>query len=264
MYGKIFDSMYDGTLSEDWRALITFQQMIVLCDADGVVDMTPSAISRRTGIPIEHIKAGIEILEGPDQYSRTEGEDGCRIKPLDDHRPWGWYLVNHSKYKAMQDSGTVRAQNRERKRRQRDKDKKSRPVTDGHAPSRHTDTDTDTYKDKTFVCFWDLYPRKENKKKAKTAFDNLSLTDQQAIIEHLPIRIEKQWQHTAKQFIPQATTFLNGRRWEDEFQAVAEEQQATNIREMSDRQLMNMAKEKNLGTHGLDRESLIRKLEKSS
>jgi hypothetical protein len=121
MYGKIFDSIYDGTLVEDWRALITFQQMIVLCDADGIIDMTPSAISKRTSIPIEHIKAGIEILENEDPYSRTEGEDGRRIVRLDDHRPWGWYLVNHDKYKSLQDSDTVRAQNRERKRRQRAK-----------------------------------------------------------------------------------------------------------------------------------------------
>lgn len=152
MYGKIFDSMYDGTLAEDWRALITFQQMIVLCDADGVIDMTPGAISRRTGIPSEHIEAGIQILENPDPYSRTEGDEGRRIIRLDAHRPWGWLIVNHSKYKNLQDSDTVREQNRERKRRQRERAKQtsdsvtpeSRNVTECHASSRHTDTDTDT------------------------------------------------------------------------------------------------------------------------
>jgi len=160
VYGKIFDTMYDGTLAEDWRALITFQQFIVLCDADGVIDMTPSAISRRTGIPIEHIKAGIEILENKDEYSRTPGDDGRRIMLIDDHRPWGWYIVNHSKYKNMVDASAVREQNRERKRRQRERQKEtevnepesvnmSRDVTDGHGchdTSRHTDTDTDTNK----------------------------------------------------------------------------------------------------------------------
>lgn len=126
--------------------MITFQQMIVLCDADGIIDMTPSAISKRTSIPVEHIKAGIEILEKPDPWSRTPDEEGRRIVRLDDHRPWGWYLVNHKKYKSLQDSDTVREQNRIRKQRQRDKQKESRFVTDGHAQSRHTDTDTDTNK----------------------------------------------------------------------------------------------------------------------
>lgn len=155
MYGKIFDSIYDGTLAEDWRALITFQQLIVLCDADGTVDMTPGAIARRTGIPLEHITAGLEILESPDPYSRTPGDDGRRIMRLDEHRPWGWYLVNHEKYRTLQDSDTVRAQNRERKRRQRERQRagagssghtESRSVTLSPAESRHTDTNTDTDK----------------------------------------------------------------------------------------------------------------------
>lgn len=144
MYGKLFSSMYDGSLVESWQALVTFQQMIVLCDADGVIDMTPEAISRRTGIPLEIIKAGIEILERPDERSRTPDENGKRIIRIDAHRDWGWFLVNHEKYKSMQDSDTVRVQNRERKRRQREREKASRSVTDGHSPSRHTDTDTDT------------------------------------------------------------------------------------------------------------------------
>lgn len=162
MYGKIFDSMYDGTLADDWRALITFQQLIVLCDADGVIDMTPTAISRRTGIPIEHIKAGLEVLENPDPYSRTPDEEGRRIKLLDEGRPWGWYLVNHTYYKNLKDQDEVRAENRERKRRQRERERENRenpsenndvtsrdtegkPVTESGCPqkSRHTDTDTD-------------------------------------------------------------------------------------------------------------------------
>ena len=85
MYGKIFESIYDGTLVEDWRALVTFQQMIILADSDGVVDMTPRSISRRTGIPIEHIEAGIKVLESEDQYSRSQDENGRRIIRLDNH-----------------------------------------------------------------------------------------------------------------------------------------------------------------------------------
>ena len=119
MYGKIFDSMYDSTLADDWRALITFQQMIVLCDADGTVDMTPDSIARRTGIPIEHIKEGLKILEAPDPYSRTPDQEGRRLERLDNHRPWGWSIINHAYYRALQDAETVREQNRIRKRRQR-------------------------------------------------------------------------------------------------------------------------------------------------
>lgn len=140
MYGKIFSSIYDGTLSEDWRALITFQQLIILSDADGMVDMTPQSIARRTGIPIEHIISGLEVLSKEDKYSRTPDQEGRRIELIDDHRPWGWHIVNHEKYKNMRDVDTIRAQTRERVRRHREK---KRAVTLGNASKRHIDKETD-------------------------------------------------------------------------------------------------------------------------
>lgn len=233
MYGKIFDSIYDGTLVEDWRALVTFQQMIVLCDADGVIDMTPSAISRRTGIPVEHIKAGVEILENKDPYSRTPDEEGRRIVRIDDHRPWGWYLVNHEKYKNLQDSDTVRAQNRERKRKQRERQKEgqmSRSVTDGHASSRHTDTDTNTDTDtkpkhlvasrpSEFEKFWSSYPKKRKKKTAKEIWKRKKLDSLcQTLIDDVANRVanDKRWKDG---FVPDPTTYLNGERWDDDIDA---------------------------------------------
>ena len=101
MYGKIFDSMYEGTLYGHWQAIVTLQQMIVLCDSAGVVDMTPQAMSARTSIPLEIITKGIEVLSQADPYSRTPGEDGRRITLIDSHRPWGWVLVNHAKYQKL-------------------------------------------------------------------------------------------------------------------------------------------------------------------
>jgi len=130
MYGKLFSQMYDGTLVGDWKALVTFQQMIVLCDSDGVLDMTPIAISNRTGIPLEVIEAGIKILEEPDEYSRTPDCEGRRIERLEEHRNWGWSIVNHEKYRAMRGRDEIREQNRLRKQRQREKLKNSNENND--------------------------------------------------------------------------------------------------------------------------------------
>lgn len=154
MYGKLFDSMYQGTLAEDWRALVTFQQMIIMCDQDGIIDVTPRHITAITNIPIEVIEAGISLLEQPDPRSRTPDENGKRIIRLDDHRDWGWYIVNHELYKKLVDSHEVREQNRERKRRQRERERngeESQSVTDVtrcHTKSRHIDIDID----KKTVC----------------------------------------------------------------------------------------------------------------
>jgi hypothetical protein len=141
LYGKIFDSMYRGTLYGQWEAIVTFQQLIVLCDADGVVDYTPPAISSITSIHQENIQKGLEVLSKPDPYSRTPGSEGRRIELIDAHRPWGWVIVNHKKYQSLQDSDTVRAQTRARVQRHRDM---KRSVTDGNGQKRHTDTNTDT------------------------------------------------------------------------------------------------------------------------
>ena len=103
MYAKIFAQIYDGTLctNHPWQALVTFQQLLILADQDGTVDMTARAISRRTGIPIEIIDLGIEELLRPDPESRTPDEDGRRIIPLVEGREWGWRVVNYVTYRSL-------------------------------------------------------------------------------------------------------------------------------------------------------------------
>jgi hypothetical protein len=123
MYGKVFAQIYDGTLVEHWQALVTFQQLIVLADASGVVDMTPTAIHRRTGIPLEIIETGLRILEAPDQGSRTPDMEGRRIVRIDAHRDWGWSLVNHRKYRKLVSHEEKREADRVRIAIQRDAEK---------------------------------------------------------------------------------------------------------------------------------------------
>jgi hypothetical protein len=227
IYGKIFDSMYDGTLYGQWEAIVTFQQMIVLADADGIVDMTPQAIAARTSIPFEIIKKGLGILEAADPYSRTPGQDGRRIELIDAHRPWGWHIVNHEKYKRMQDSDMVRAQTRERVRRHRaaiaEGNGVKRDVTDGNAEKRHTDTDTNT---KTllppsgaFLRFWTAWPKNDRKQSRGKCWELWMRKDfdQQAatILEHVEgLKVSKDWKREAGRFIPAPLVYLNQRRWE--------------------------------------------------
>lgn len=103
MYVKLFQSIYDGSLATrgPWEALITFQQMLALCDKTGIIDMTAEAISRRTTVPLEVIEKGIAALEQPDPESRRPDHDGRRIVRLADHRSWGWQIVNYSHYRSL-------------------------------------------------------------------------------------------------------------------------------------------------------------------
>lgn len=107
--------MYDGSLAMvgPWEALVTFQQMIILADYEGFVDMTPEAISRRTIIPLEIIRKGIEELERPDAQSRDQTNDGRRIERISDNRDWGWKILNYTKYRQIRSAEERRAYMRE-------------------------------------------------------------------------------------------------------------------------------------------------------
>ena len=150
MYAKIFDSMYEGTLYGHWEAIVTLQQMLVLCDPAGVIDMTPQAIAGKTSIPVEIILKGIEVLVSPDPQSRTPGEDGRRIATIDEHRPWGWYIVNHAKYQKLKSAEEKREADRVRMANKR-KGHKIIGVADSRVESRGVaevaHSDSDVYSD---------------------------------------------------------------------------------------------------------------------
>ncbi len=65
----------------------------------------------------------------------------------------------------------------------------------------------------TFDNFWVHYPRKQAKKRARIAFCRLTMKKKRLAIEDNP---DKRYKGTDKQFIPLATTYIHGERWEDE------------------------------------------------
>ena len=142
-YGKLFQGIYDSTIAEDYRVRLVFQDMIVLSDEDGKLDMTIEAFCRRTNVPRRMVERAIEILTQPDPSSRNREEEGRRIVPLDPERDWGWEVVNKARYRDIASDAHRREKARIRKQRQRDRDKSQ----GSHATSRksrHTDTDTNT------------------------------------------------------------------------------------------------------------------------
>jgi len=123
MFGKLFASMYDGTIYGHWEAIVTFQQMICLANRDGVLDMNPEALAARTSIPVDIIRRGIEYLEQPDPESRSTACEGRRIERLDTHRSWGWRIVNYPYYRALASSEQKLVSDRERLRKKRAREK---------------------------------------------------------------------------------------------------------------------------------------------
>ena len=234
MYGKIFESIYEGSLYGHWEAIVTFQAMIVLANEDGELDMTPQALAGKTSIPIHVIKAGLAILQKPDPDSRSPLHEGRRIIPLEEGRAFGWQIVNYTHYRNL-------ASREDKKRADRDRvaEKRSRKINDVAdcrndsqkvADVAHTDTNTNTeldldrpigpaYVTTSFDSFWDSYPKKVAKEAARKAWRKINPSAAlanlilEAIDKH---KTTQKWQDKGGEFIPHAATWLNQRRWEDE------------------------------------------------
>jgi hypothetical protein len=105
--------------------------LLILADKNGVVDMTPEAIARRTNRPLELIQKTLSELEGPDPYSRTPDASGARIFRLDEHRNWGWGIVNYGYYRKLASEEQRREKTKLRVAKHREKLRKSlQGVTD--------------------------------------------------------------------------------------------------------------------------------------
>jgi hypothetical protein len=232
MYGKLFASMFDGTLATKgpWQALVTFQQLLILCDPTGMVDMTPEAISRRTTVPLEIIQAGIEALEQPDPDSRLPKENGRRIVRLSEHRSWGWQIVNHAHYKAMRTPADRREYMRNYQRDRRTQaaahvNTNVNTVNNVNAVNpririeRNKDKYTGVSTTPGFDRFWTAYPKKKAKKDAQKAYDRVHPAPDE--LEQLLAALERakqssDWKKDGGKFIPHPATWLNGERWNDE------------------------------------------------
>jgi hypothetical protein len=86
----------------------------------------------------------------------------------------------------------------------------------GHKRNYTKETNTKEIYIVRFDLFWAVWPKKEDKKKAKKAFLRIKPSDQllQKMLEAIKQQKEtKKWQEG---YIPLPTTWLNGERWNDE------------------------------------------------
>lgn len=211
MYGKIFTQMYDGTLATrgPWQALVTFQQLIVLANKHGEIDMTAEAIARRTTVPLEIIEEGIKRLLEPDPGSRTPDLEGRRIVPLAEHRSWGWRIVNYEHY------NKIRSQE-ERREYHRQYYHKRKDVKTQHSTTRSTNSTDSTPIDVDVDVPVDIKKKKKPKptplpedfkisERVKTWADSKGLIDLEADLEFFTGRMRA----NGKKYVDWDEAFMN-------------------------------------------------------
>jgi hypothetical protein len=253
MYVKIFAQIYDSSIAENYLVRFVFEDFLILADKHGHVDMTPGAIARRTNVPIDIVKEGIERLSSPDLESRSPEEEGRRIVLLDPHRPWGWRIVNYEQYRNIRDDEARKEYFREHKRMQRAQSKnvldsqgQSNGVHNGSTISTKAEAEAEAVSKSTFADsvaptkhdsallkkktpkipesvltgIYQAYPRHVGKQEALRAIEK-------AIHEIAPSR-DAQWllgrtrafaqqrRGEDEQFTPYPATWFNKKRFEDE------------------------------------------------
>ena len=181
MYGKLFASMFRGSLYGKWQAI---QQMIILADKDGTVDFTLEALHATTSIPIDILREGISLLEAPDRTSRTPTEDGRRIVLVDENRPWGWRIVNYAKYRAIRTAEERREYHKQywhdRKKvesQQINQDQQNQPIAEA-VSSKHKQ---------------DISPRSLTKSHQQCDGVNIDLIHEKQFVQGLDVNAWKAW-----------------------------------------------------------------------
>lgn len=154
--------------------------MLAMKDRRGEVLASIPGLADAARVTIAECEAALTTFRAVDPYSRTQDNDGRRIEDIDG----GWLVLNHDKYRGLEDSddrrrkAALRAKRyRERKEKERhavtrdesSRDAESRPITQ---TSRQADADADadalttTTKDLTtssrhavtFADAWSCYP----------------------------------------------------------------------------------------------------------
>jgi len=124
VYVKLFSSLYQGTLRGRSDEILVFTNLLAYADQHGIVDKHFKAIEDETGLSAPRVKAAIKELESPDPESRSPEMNGCRIVKMDEHRLWGWKIVNYGKYRAIRNEEDRREQNRLAQEKWRNKQSK--------------------------------------------------------------------------------------------------------------------------------------------
>jgi hypothetical protein len=134
VYVKLFASLYQGTLRGRSHPILVFTNLLANADQYGHVDKHWAAIAGEVGLTVDEVKEAIKELEAPDPESRTQDEEGRRIVPMDEHRAWGWRIVNYGKYRQIRNEDDRREQNRQAQERYRNKNKPASAIVSQGKP----------------------------------------------------------------------------------------------------------------------------------
>jgi hypothetical protein len=117
MYGKIFASMYEGSMvGAGPLVFAVWGYCIAKADVDGTVLLNPALLAPVIGTTPEDIQRALEYLQEPDEHSKNPDHDGRRLLHQSGHL---FFVVSHEIYRGMKSNEDRREYMREYMRKKR-------------------------------------------------------------------------------------------------------------------------------------------------
>jgi len=117
MYGKIFASMYEGSMvGAGPLVFAVWGYCIAKADLDGTVLLNPALLAPVIGTSTESIRQAVDFLQQPDEHSKNPDHDGRRLLHQSGHL---YFVVSHEIYRGMKSNEDRREYMREYMRKKR-------------------------------------------------------------------------------------------------------------------------------------------------
>ncbi len=150
-YTKLFGSIIGSTIwNEDPATCKIWITMLALANADGIVEASVPGLAHLARIELSVTLRALQVLESPDEHSRTKDFEGRRIIPIDG----GWKILNHSKYRALgskdnaNNANALRQKRWREKQRQIESNKRNAVDVTNNVMSRQAEAEAEAYTDK--------------------------------------------------------------------------------------------------------------------
>ena len=140
MYGKFFSSAFTGSMIASGSDVFAVWGYIVANTFKSTIELNPRLLSAVIGESSERMQVALDFLCSADPQSRTPDQDGRR---LIHEGGFQYHVVNHEKYRAIQNEEERREYNRKAKQKERAGKKSSgvkRDVNDSQDLSAHTES----------------------------------------------------------------------------------------------------------------------------
>ena len=238
-YTKLFSSILASTIwEEDKDTRIVWITLLAMANRRGIAEGSVPGLATFARLSLDETRNALIKLSSPDPDSRSREEDGRRILVVEG----GWFIVNHKKYREKLNEDERREYQAAWQAQHRAKqtgantvpvdnvdsvDKISTVLTQA-APDTNTISNSkvpDADAPGAFEDFWLVYPNKAGKKAALKAWRALkpSVELRACILVDLVQRSRAPaWMKDDGAFVPHASTYLQGARWNDPLQPCVE------------------------------------------